>query len=89
MKCPAAVSRADKTLAAVFADPARANIDWRDIESMLISLGAQTSTGSGSRVKFFLNGVRVAFHKPHPQTEAGRGSVLAVRRFLVAAGVKP
>ena len=44
--------------------------------------GAAKSEGSGSRVRFVLNGVVGSFHRPHPQKEAGRGVVVSVRRFL-------
>ena len=79
------MGRADKTYAAVFADPVRANIAWQDIEAMLVSRGAAVSEGAGSRVRFVLNGVVGLFHRPHPQKEAGRGVVVSVRRFLTDA----
>jgi hypothetical protein len=36
-----------------------------------------------------LNGVRAVFHEPHPEKEAAKGAVEAVRDFLIAAGVTP
>ncbi len=36
-----------KTLAAIFADPVRSNIPWRDIEALLQALGAEISEGEG------------------------------------------
>ena len=83
------MARPDKTLAAVSAEPTLANILWTDIESMLVHLGATVSEGSGSRVRFSLNGVFAVFHRPHPQKEAGRGVVRSVRTFLTNAGVTP
>lgn len=78
-----------RTLEAVFAEPVRANISWRDIESMLKALGAEISEGSGSRVRIAFSGVRAVFHRPHPQTETDKGAVKSVRRFLNEAGVSP
>lgn len=78
-----------RTLGGIFADPVRANIDWHDIESLLLALGAELSEGSGSRLRVALDGVRQVFHRPHPQNEAGKPTVREVRRFLIAAGIRP
>jgi hypothetical protein len=75
------------TLAAVFADPVRANLAWSDIEALFVALGAEISEGTGSRVRVKLGGVRAVFHRPHPQKETDRGAVMAVREFLEKAGV--
>ncbi len=83
------VGKHDKTLAAVFFEPVRANIAWADIESLLASHGAEMSEGKGSRVRVALNGVRAVFHRPHPGNEASKGTVRAARRFLEEAGVMP
>jgi len=81
------MGKAERTLQAVFQDPVRGNIAWRDIESMLRHYGADITEGSGSRVRAHLRGVRAVFHRPHPQPEAGKCLVDAVRRFLTNAGV--
>jgi hypothetical protein len=78
-----------RTLEAVFADPVRADIAWRDIESLFRGLGAEVSEGNGSRVRIALNGVRAVFHRPHPQKETDKGAVKSVRRFLGEAGIQP
>ena len=78
-----------KTLEAIFEKPERANLDWKDIEAMLIALGAEISEGNGSRVRVALKGVRAVFHRPHPQKETNKGAVKSVLKFLEAAGVKP
>ena len=78
-----------RTLEAVFEDPVKSNIAWRDIEAMLEAVGAEIAEGTGSRVRVALNGVRAVFHRPHPQKEADKGSVKSMRRFLAEAGVTP
>jgi HicA-like toxin of HicAB toxin-antitoxin system len=78
-----------ETLEAIFEDPVRANIAWRDAESMLVALGAEITEGRGSRVRVALNGVRAVFHEPHPQKEIKRGAVRSLRGFLVSAGIQP
>ncbi|GGK31224.1 type II toxin-antitoxin system HicA family toxin [Salinarimonas ramus] len=77
------------TIRAIFADPVRADIAWRDIEALFKAVGAEVSEGSGSRVRVALNGVRAVFHPPHPQKETDKGAVKSVRRFLDEAGVEP
>ncbi len=77
------------TLEAVFAEPVRASIPWRDIEAMLAACGAEITEGNGSRVRIALNGVRAVFHRPHPQKETDKGAVKSVRRFLLEAEIQP
>lgn len=82
-------SKQRKTLAAVFADPVSGSILWTDIENLLLACGARMSEGSGSRVRFALNGVLAVFHRPHPERTTDKGAVRSVRRFLENAGVRP
>ncbi len=77
-----------KTLEAIFTNPVRANILWKDIESLFLALGAEISEGRGSRVRVALNNVRAVFHRPHPQKETKKAAVKSVRRFLQEAGIK-
>ena len=81
-------SKQKKTLQAVFTSPTRSSIAWKDVESLIIALGGIKEEGSGSRVRFILNGVFAVFHRPHPSKEADRGAVASVKRFLANAGVK-
>lgn len=77
-----------QTLDNIFKDPVRSDISWRDIESLLIALGADLSQGRGSRIRIHLNSIRAVFHRPHPKKETDRGAVKSMRRFLLEAGVK-
>ena len=79
----------DKTKSAIFSDPVRAGIKWRDIESLLESLGAEVTEGEGSRIRVALNGCKAVFHRPHPSPDTDKGAVKSVRRFLKEAGIKP
>jgi hypothetical protein len=83
------MSKHRRTLAAIFAEPVRANVNWSDIEAMLEACGAEISAGSGSRVRIALNGVRAVFHRPHPQKETDKGALRSMRRFLTEAGIMP
>ncbi|MBL8830582.1 MAG: type II toxin-antitoxin system HicA family toxin [Planctomycetaceae bacterium] len=79
----------DKTLRAIFSDPVRAGIKWRDIESLLVSFGAEITEGEGSRIRVALHGVKAVFHRPHPTPDTDKGAVRSVRRFLQATGIQP
>lgn len=78
-----------RTLEAIFEDPVRSNIAWRNIEAMLEAAGAEITEVAGSRVRISLHGVRAVFHRPHPQKETDKGTVKSMRRFLTEAGVTP
>lgn len=77
-----------KVLEAIFERPIKSNIRWSDIETLLISLGAEISQGNGSRVRICLNGIRAVFHRPHPTNETDKGALLSMRKFLENTGVK-
>jgi hypothetical protein len=77
------------TLSLIFARPASANVKWRDIESLLIALGAAIEEAEGSRVTVRLfDAVRV-FHRPHPSPDTDKGAVASVRKWLEDNGVTP
>jgi hypothetical protein len=78
-----------KTLEAIFRKPVPTNLEWRRIESLFMGVGAKTIEGTGSRVRFELNGVIGTFHRPHPQKEAKPYQVRDARSFLEKAGVSP
>ncbi len=82
-------SRHRKTLASVFTDPVSGTIDWADIESLLLAVGAERVEGRGSRVRFVRDGEVATFHRPHPAKEAKRYQVRDARDFLERIGVTP
>lgn len=78
-----------KTLELVFKQPTPTGLEWRRIESLLVAVGASVIEGSGSRVRFELNGFVGTFHRPHPQKEAKPYQVKDAKEFLEKVGVKP
>ncbi|NTW84193.1 MAG: type II toxin-antitoxin system HicA family toxin [Chlorobiaceae bacterium] len=80
--------RQQKILDQIFQNPVRSDVEWDDIESLLLALGAELSEGKGSRVRIALNGIRAVFHRPHPQKEIDKGALQSMRRFLQEAGVR-
>jgi hypothetical protein len=78
-----------KTLKAIFESPVNGNIEWSRIESLLVAVGCKVIEGSGSSVTFEKNGMKVFFHRPHPQKEALRYRIKDVREFLNRTGFAP
>lgn len=77
------------TLDAVFSEPVRADLDWRDVEALFAALGGEITEGRGSRVRIAMKGVRAVFHRPHPRKETDKGALKSVRRFLIETGNAP
>lgn len=82
-------SKQRKTLELLFNNPAPAEINWGDIESLLRALGAEFRQAAGSRLRVELNGIHTVLRIPHPRPVARRGRIMAVRDFLTKVGVKP
>lgn len=77
------------TLKTVFGRDLPVTLEWRRIEALFISAGARVIEGTGSRVRFELNGAVGTFHRPHPEKEAKAYQIKDARAFLEQAGVTP
>lgn len=73
----------------VFRDPVSGNIHWRDIESLLNHLGAETISSRGAISHLKLNGVEGTVHRPHHGGTCHKRDIQNLRTFLSAAGVTP
>jgi hypothetical protein len=78
-----------RVLAAVFAHPTSGNVPWRDIEALLLELGAEITEREGSRIAVVLFGEVKVFHRPHPTPFTDKGAVASVRNWLKQHGVTP
>lgn len=78
-----------KTLEALFARPTSGSIKWKDIEALLLELGAEISEREGSRVGVRLFAERRVFHRPHPSPDTDKGAVAAIRDWLRQNEVTP
>ena len=76
-------------LRALFRNPIATNVQWSDVDNLVIGAGGSVKEGRGSRVRFELNGICANFHRPHPRTEAKRYQVRHLRDFFIASGVNP
>lgn len=81
--------KSSKTLALIFARPVSGSIKWRDIESLLLDLGAAVSEREGSRIGVILFGEVRVFHRPHPSPDTDKGAVESIRKWLENNEVKP
>lgn len=77
------------TLELVFSRPVSGSIKWRDIEALLIALGAEVSEREGSRVGVKLFADRRVFHRRHPSPDTDKAAVESIRKWLETHGVKP
>ena len=59
---------------------------WRDVETLLMQLGAEREEGEGSTVTFVLNERKLTVDRPHPARDCGHGLVKRVRIFLKSTG---
>ena len=76
-------SKHKKTLKAIFYNPVKSDIPWKEIEKMFIAMGAEVSEGSGSRIRIFLNHRIAIFHRPHPEKVTDKGAVKSVREYII------
>lgn len=80
-------SKHKKTLDIISSDPINGSIEWKKIEALFIALDCRVIEGSGSSVTFEKEGIRVFFHRPHPNKESLRYRVKDTREFLQKIGV--
>ncbi len=76
-----------KTLELIFKDPVPSDIRWTDIETLFKGFGGIIEEREGSRVCVKLLGVKLVFHRPHPQKITDKAAVKSVRKFLKDAGI--
>ena len=82
-------SKRYNTLAAVFKTPPPANLSWREVESLLKSLGFSMRQSRGSSVSFGIGDEVFVAHRPHGRNELLRAEVKKLRIFLQRIGIAP
>lgn len=76
-------------LRAIFQDPVSGNIHWREIESLLLNLGATVEPTHGASVRVVLNGFEGILHHPHHSNVCPKQDIKQFRDYLVHAGISP
>jgi hypothetical protein len=74
-------------LHSIFEGPVGANVHWRDVEAMLVHLGASVEPHHGASFRVVLNGVEGFIHRPHNNATCSRQELRHVRDYLISAGV--
>ena len=85
----AAMSHHLNLLQAIFHDPISGSIHWREVESLLIHLGANIEPSHGARFHVVLNKVEGFLYHPHHGGICNKQEIKHVREFLAHAGVSP
>lgn len=81
--------KTQRILDLIFKRPVSGNIKWRDIEALLVALGAEIIEREGSRIEVFLfNEIRV-YHRPHPSPDTDKGAIASIRKWFERNGVAP
>ena len=76
-----------KVLHSLFSHPVSANIDLKDVEAVLVELGAEIDKKHGARIGVSLSGHNAAFHAA--QHSLPKDEVVQLRHFLEKCGIDP
>lgn len=74
-------------LAAIYHDPISANIQWREVESLLHHLGAEIDSGHGARFRIVINRREFFLHHPHHGNAFSKQEIRHLRDCLASAGI--
>lgn len=81
-------NRQKRTLEAIFSQPVPKDLVWAELESLFMAIGAEKREMAGSRVRFTLAGIDIAFHRPHNPQILKPYQIGLARDFLEKTGVK-
>lgn len=78
------MSKKSKALEKICSQPTPANIKWKELVSVLVALGYEEHSGTGSRKKFFhpVKNALISCHKPHPNPEVDKGCLADIVSHL-------
>ena len=77
----------DKILQNIFSDRVSGNIHWKEIEALLIHLGAELTEGRGATVVARINNHEFTLHRPHHGATMSKSELHHLRNFLESADV--
>lgn len=78
------MSKKEKLIKKFTAIPAKSDLTYTELKTLLESLGYIEIEGSGSRVKFFNAEIRdlILLHKPHPGDILNKATIKDIQRKL-------
>ena len=77
-----------KVLSAIFSDHLSSNIHWKEIESLLIHLGAEFREGSGASSVAIINGIEFSVHRGHHNATMSKKSLHQLKKFLESVNIR-
>jgi hypothetical protein len=77
-----------KLLQLILYSSIKGNIEWKNIESLLVALNCNILEGNGSQVKFIKNDIHLSIHRPHPSKESLNYRVKLAKDFLIKTGAE-
>jgi hypothetical protein len=75
------------TLAKIFSHPTSANIEWRQVESLLEAVADRAEEHDG-KLKVTVRGETLILEKPHGK-DVELPTIVELRRFLTVVGLAP
>jgi hypothetical protein len=89
-QAPAMSHKHQHLLETIFRDPINTNLHWREVESLMVHLGATVENLSGARLRVKLNGYEDTLRRPHHGSSTlGRQDVKHLREVLARGRVTP
>ena len=77
----------DKILSSLYSNKMSGNIHWKEVESLLLHLGADLTETRGATVTVKINGQFFTLHRPHHGSTMNKNELHHLRDFLTAAGL--
>ncbi|MFN2323763.1 MAG: type II toxin-antitoxin system HicA family toxin [Trueperaceae bacterium] len=82
-------SRHRRTLEKLFRRPPPSDVAWRDVVALIVAIGGEVRSGTGSVRAVSLRGRDLVVREPHPSSELPKGMVVRLCRFLTELGEEP
>lgn len=76
-----------RILSAILQQPVSGNLHWKDVESLLLHLGASIEPGHGARMRIVLNDIQGSLHRPHHSGICNKHDIRHLRDYLIEAGI--
>lgn len=77
-----------KVLESLFAHPISTNVNFKDVEHVLVELGAQITEKADNKIIVTIGERATLIHRPHNHSLT-KDDVAQVRGFLIDCGIEP
>ena len=76
-----------KVLDAIFSDHLSGNMHWKEVESLLLYLGAELRESHGARVVVSVGDAELTLHRPHHASAMSKTDLHQLRHFITETGI--